>query len=390
MRHRHGAGSMHPRRAALGLGLALALAPLPRTAGAIPYFARRYGVECSRCHVAPPKLNAFGEAFVARGYTMPALTSRRTWPLAIWLSGRSERLPVPDSLADELRGYLNRVEVISGGKLVAPWLSYFVEWRPVSREARGNGTIRDRAGRFEDLFLTTAGRRLELTVGQFRQIAQVDVSRRLGISEPLSLSASLPGAGVLSARKRSLRGFAPAGRSPALRAAWNGDGFGGWRWTAAAGLPISGEISIPLAREARTEASNEIEWRLKGVVLESFVRRGLTSFGAHAFYDDSDRYLANLVTTGARPPLYWTAVVGADRSGGVVRGRWSVEGEYLPHYFFGVGGRVEDRAADGGDVAFVPYVNAHLPGTSYTIRLTIERRLQRGRNATLVELGTVF
>ena len=36
------------------------------------------------------------------------------------------------------------------------------------------------------------------------------------------------------------------------------------------------------------------------------------------------------------------------------------------------------------------YVNAHFPGTRYTIRLTIERRLQRGRNATLVELGTVF
>ncbi|MGQ0714901.1 MAG: hypothetical protein ACT4PJ_14450 [Gemmatimonadaceae bacterium] len=45
---------------------------------------------------------------------------------------------------------------------------------------------------------------------------------------------------------------------------------------------------------------------------------------------------------------------------------------------------------DGADVAYIPYVNAHFPGTRYTLRLTAERRLQRGRNATLLELGTLF
>ena len=69
-----------------------------------------------------------------------------------------------------------------------------VEWRPVSLEPRSDGTLRDRSGRFEDLFLTAvAGDRLELFVGQFRQVQQVDVSRRLGVSEPALLSASLPG-----------------------------------------------------------------------------------------------------------------------------------------------------------------------------------------------------
>jgi hypothetical protein len=125
-------------------------------------------------------------------------------------------------------------------------------------------------------------------------------------------------------------------------------------------------------------------------VVESFVRRRLASFGAHAFYDDSRRYLANAIATGNRSALHWTAVAGAARTSDVLAGLWSLEAEYLPNPYFGVGARAEDRAADAADVAVLPYFNAHFPGTRYTVRLTIERRLQRGRNATLVELGTIF
>lgn len=165
---------------------------------------------------------------------------------------------------------------------------------------------------------------------------------------------------------------------------------GGWRWTTSASLPVSGELSIPLNDEARVEASNELELRSKGVVLESFVRRGLTSFGGHVFYDESNRYLAHAVTTGNVAALHWTAMGGVAKSGEPLMGRWSAEAEYLPSSFVGVGGRVEDRAGDGARIAVLPYFNAHFPGTRYTIRLTVERRLQHGRNATLIELGTVF
>lgn len=378
------------KSAALGLAILVSAFPGRASADEIPYFARKYGVACTQCHVAPPKLNAFGEAFVAQGYQMPGLTSRRTWPFALWVSGRSESLPVPEDVADNLRAYLNRVELISGGKVVAPWLSYFLEWRPVSQEARSTGTLRDRSGRFEDLYVTAATNRVEVSLGQFRQVAQVDVSRRLGLSEPLVLSASLAGSGGGSARERSLRAFSPAGRSPAVRAAWNQPLRSGWRWTTSVSLPLSGEFSIPLNEEARVEASNELEWRSKGVMVESFVRRGLASFGGHVFYDESNRYLAHAITTGNREALHWTAIAGTAKSGDLLTGRWSFEAEYLPRSYLGIGGRVEDRAGDGAKLAVLPYVNAHFPGTRYTIRLTVERRLQRGRNATVIELGTVF
>src|SRR5690242_12634490 len=40
-------------------------------AQAIPAFTRKYETGCMTCHVAPPKLNAFGRAFKNRGYRMP-------------------------------------------------------------------------------------------------------------------------------------------------------------------------------------------------------------------------------------------------------------------------------------------------------------------------------
>jgi hypothetical protein len=372
--------------------LITALIGLPAAAAAemIPYFARQYGVSCAQCHVAPPKLNEFGQAFLSRGYEMPGLESRGTWPFAIWASGRADRLNLTEPQRTGLVTYLNRLEVISGGSLGAPWLSYFVEWRALSLEPRGDGTLRDRSGRFEDLFVVASTDRLELMAGQFRQIAQIDVSQRASVSEPLALAASLPGAGDGSAREVSLRGFSPSGRSPAARLGWTGE-VGRWGWTTSLTLPLPGELSLPLTREARAEASNEVEWRLKGVVVESYVRRGLTTWGGHVFSDGGDRFLANLVTTGSRASLHWAAVAGVDRVDDDWRRRTSVEAELYPDRLWGVGARLEDRTGDGAGPALLPYLNAHFPGTRHTFRLTVEQRFQQGRRGvTLVELGTVF
>jgi hypothetical protein len=363
---------------------------------AIPFFARQYDVACSHCHVAPPKLNATGEAFVARGYELPGRDRRRTWPFAVWVSGRSEALPGVDAV----RSYVNRVEIISGGRVVAPWLAYFAEWRPVSLETRGDGSLRDRSGRFEDLFVVATRGRGDVTVGQFRLIGQVDVSRRLGLSEPLLLSTSLPGTPGATPRETALRGFSPAGRSPAARIAYNVPVASDWRWTTSVALPAPGELSLPLTAEARVEASNELLWETKGLVLESYARRGLHSVGAHLFYDHSGRYLAHALTTGARGPLHWTAIAGLARQGGgagaVTRGRWSLEAEYLPMTLTGAsagaggGARVEDLADDGRNPALLLWLNAHFPGTRYIVRFTVEQRIQRDRAATFLELGTVF
>lgn len=366
------------------------------TAEAIPLFARKYNVTCGKCHVSVPRLNEFGMGFLERGYQMPITwihPQRRTVPFTLWASGRWDsrpRTPAPDYV----NAYINRLEAISGGKIVVPWLSYFIEWRPVNPERRDNGTLRDRSGRFEDLFVTasarSSARSLELTVGQFRQVSQVDVSRRLGISEPVSLAAGLAGPAGGSGRDVSLRSFSPSGRSPAARVGFTRNFGNGIRWTTLAAVPFPGEFSIPINDSARIEASNELELRRKGFFGESYVRSGAATLGAHAFYDDSDRYLLNGVSTLRTGDFHWTGVAGFDKVTDITRGRWSLESEYIPNLYLGIGGRVEDRAADGARVAFLPYINFNFPSTKYIIRLTAERRVQRDRGVTFFEFGTVF
>jgi hypothetical protein len=71
-----------------------------RSAFAIPAFARKYQTSCSTCHVVPPTLTPFGEAYRLNGYRFPSgqdaeMTKvppvpmgaegyKRLWPKAIW------------------------------------------------------------------------------------------------------------------------------------------------------------------------------------------------------------------------------------------------------------------------------------------------------------------
>ncbi len=44
---------------------------VPQQAAAIPVFARQYGLSCATCHAAFPRLNEFGEQFMAANYRLP-------------------------------------------------------------------------------------------------------------------------------------------------------------------------------------------------------------------------------------------------------------------------------------------------------------------------------
>lgn len=44
---------------------------VPDPARAIPAFARKYNMNCTACHTAPPNLNTFGQRFLENGYQLP-------------------------------------------------------------------------------------------------------------------------------------------------------------------------------------------------------------------------------------------------------------------------------------------------------------------------------
>ncbi|MBM4394068.1 MAG: hypothetical protein FJ087_00080 [Deltaproteobacteria bacterium] len=88
-------------RALAILAGAVAVVTAPREVSAIPAFARKYRTSCATCHVAFPKLNAFGEAYRIAGYHVPGGDEqfvkdepvemgseawKRVWPKGIWPS----------------------------------------------------------------------------------------------------------------------------------------------------------------------------------------------------------------------------------------------------------------------------------------------------------------
>src|SRR5207248_2506598 len=76
--------------------LAVALLFSCSSAAAIPAFARKYGLRCTACHEAWPKLNDFGRAFRDNGYQTllgkddPVTASPGYWPVAIRLTPHYE------------------------------------------------------------------------------------------------------------------------------------------------------------------------------------------------------------------------------------------------------------------------------------------------------------
>ena len=181
---------------------------------AIPYFARKFNTACQTCHTFPPHLNQFGLDFVSRGYRMELLPAHKTVPLAVWVT---QRLEFSDT-KDFTKSFPNKIEVISGGE-ITDRISYFVEWTALSYQTTSpDGRLKDRSGRFEDLFLGfQLNDRLSLTAGQFRMLSQWDASRKLSLSTPVAFSASIGGEPALNSRISSLRSFSLQGRAPALR-----------------------------------------------------------------------------------------------------------------------------------------------------------------------------
>lgn len=363
----------------------------PALLQATPQFARKYDVRCTMCHSAPPKLNQTGEDFLARGYRLEqgasTMAENKTLPVAVWATGRGQW----DMSLDRARGLINRVEIISAGP-IAHRAFYFVEWVPVSQEVGANGARVERHGRFEDLLISVPLFGVQLTVGQYRAMQQIDVSRRLSISEPLAFSTGVAGTPALSTRLTGLRSFSLSGRSPSVRVShhWATGGRAANGWYNSLTVPLAGEFVIPLTSRVHRERGFEFEANPKGVVLESFYKYGLSSLGGHAFVGDSRRLLGVVGSVGSRKLISSAAVGFAREISGSEDTRFSWETDFVPIRWATLGFRIDDRTGPNRPVAYIPYTNLYFPLRTYTARITAEHRQQRGNRQWLLEAGVIF
>ncbi len=112
--------------------------PLVHGAGAIPAFARKYGLACTGCHEAWPALNDFGRAFRDNGYQMllgedsPAKLAPGYWPVSIRITPHYEFDSASHQTTDQgtrtlSSGSISEVglDLLSAGTL-APNVSFLV------------------------------------------------------------------------------------------------------------------------------------------------------------------------------------------------------------------------------------------------------------------------
>src|SRR5471032_3262277 len=100
--------------------------PLPGTGvRAIPAFARKYGLPCSACHEAWPKLNNFGQAFRDNGYQLgndrdaPLTQVPSYWPITFritpqWHRESNQRVAVDNIPGDATSGQSEKRVSTSG------------------------------------------------------------------------------------------------------------------------------------------------------------------------------------------------------------------------------------------------------------------------------------
>jgi hypothetical protein len=102
--------SRNPRlSSASSIALVIAALIVPRTASAIPSFARKYGTSCVTCHTVFPKLTPFGEAFRRNGFRFPGVdgdfvkqeqvplgqeAQQKTWPRNVWPASLPAGVPL--------------------------------------------------------------------------------------------------------------------------------------------------------------------------------------------------------------------------------------------------------------------------------------------------------
>lgn len=366
---------------------------------ALPQFSRIYQTSCNTCHTVVPRLNLTGMDFLARGYRpAPQLNRKRTdsLPVGVWLSGRYD-----DQIGKGHNNtYFNKAEIIAADS-VGSNFSYMAEWRVFDLEAQSNGTLRDRSGRFEDLWASwQLSSRLTFTIGQYRPLGQVEAGRKVSISTPAIFDTSLAGHGK-TARLKSVDGYSPNTRSPGLTLSYQSIG-GRMNDLAMNGLfhqvtvPFVGEISAPLSANARHNASFEFQPRAKGVVLETWYRHNYNSIGVNGFID-SDRYMVNTVGQLNQGDLFVTGGVGfAKINGQATRMTSTLELEYLPTlsdqaFRPGFGVRVDNVSHNHSMPAVVPYLVLATPNTKgFTSLIQLEYYGQPKNERFRVDLSAMF
>lgn len=145
-----------------------------KPASAIPVFARKYGFDCTMCHVQFPRLNDFGQRYRDNGYQIPGQEDMDQSvinglpPIAFRTSVGYVSHTVSHTPDDSDRKEFNvgGLDVLTGG-LIHRDVGFFGVYTPRLDPARGGDTQVGRLEMMNVVFNQLGGHPLDLRVGRF-------------------------------------------------------------------------------------------------------------------------------------------------------------------------------------------------------------------------------
>jgi hypothetical protein len=194
-----------PTRSSCLLGLFAAclgslLLPLP-SAQAIPYFARKYGFNCTMCHANFPRLNDFGVRYRENGYQLPGLENRErtvlqtSAPFAARTTAgydydRFGNTPDAENL-NQFR--VTSFDVLSAG-LLGRSIGYLLVWPPKIEESPGVAPQPGTVEMANVIFSRLAGGKASVRAGRMEPAyVAFSVKRRLSFSPYEVYDFTFPG-----------------------------------------------------------------------------------------------------------------------------------------------------------------------------------------------------
>ncbi len=359
----------------------------PRSAEAVPVFARRYGTSCQTCHVVFPRLTPFGEAFRRNGYRFPdgqdedfrrqepqslgASAYRDLFPSAVWPGEIPASVPVSIFMSStaaydrtnpaavsfaSLGGTVRLTAAAALGEHFSAWVGVNVAASTATTASvsleRAFFTVKPfdrpylnlRVGRFEPGIFGFSMHRLP---GPMPWIISTPVRDNQFTLEPTQLGVEATGVGARGRATYTAGYVQGAGNQLAIPRDFYGRlGFkiGGMRLD---GVTSSGEVSIATPQP----------WREWSVQLGVFGYAGMASIGNAQVASQDDRFfiaggdinatLGDLLVIAAysigrnsRPAL-------ADPTSSPISHHWMLQLDYVIFPWLIPGVRVEQNFVDG-------------------------------------------
>jgi hypothetical protein len=227
--------------AALAALVLTALWPTP--SGAVPVFARKYGLNCTNCHSAFPRLNDWGQRFRANGYQLPGRENEEKTvlegpaPVALrtTFGFTSESFDNVSGMVDQSGFKLVGLDLLSAG-VIAPHIGYLFVFPPQIAASRG---VAEQEGTLEMasiMFSNLGSPWLNVRAGRFEPAyAAFSVKRHLSITPYEIYDYAFPGGSPFS---ETQEGFEVTG---------HGGGFAyatGWLNGSATNQPNDGPADV--------------------------------------------------------------------------------------------------------------------------------------------------